>query len=102
MRGWLNDTRSYIEPVKIGEAMRAAGIATVVSTGACYSYLLHLSALSTLNARLAGPGSAFRTGDLVTGTVGWQEYAVVPDKGLEKITYVVPPAYSSNAANGYV
>ncbi|KAG8957292.1 hypothetical protein FRC00_004193, partial [Tulasnella sp. 408] len=30
MRGWLNDTRSYIAPVQIGETMRAGGIGTVV------------------------------------------------------------------------
>lgn len=30
MRGWLNDTRSYIAPVKIGETMRAQGLGTVV------------------------------------------------------------------------
>lgn len=30
MRGWLNDTRSYIPPVQIGETMRAQGVGTVV------------------------------------------------------------------------
>ena len=32
MRGWLNDRRSYVEPVKIGEIMRAAGLGTVVKS----------------------------------------------------------------------
>jgi hypothetical protein len=32
MRNWLNDARSYIEPVKIGEVMRALGIGRVVES----------------------------------------------------------------------
>lgn len=34
MRNWLNDTRSYIKPVGIGEVMRASGIGRVVSSEA--------------------------------------------------------------------
>jgi len=30
MRGWLNDVRSYVPPVAIGEKMRGATIATVL------------------------------------------------------------------------
>ena len=30
MRGWLNDAKSYIPPVGIGEVMRAGGIGRVV------------------------------------------------------------------------
>jgi len=30
MRGWLNDVRSYVPPVGIGEKMRGATLATVV------------------------------------------------------------------------
>jgi NADPH-dependent curcumin reductase CurA len=33
MRGWLNDVRSYLEPVKIGAIMRAGGLATVLAVG---------------------------------------------------------------------
>jgi NADPH-dependent curcumin reductase CurA len=32
MRGWMNEGRSYIAPVGIGEVMRAAGIGTVVAS----------------------------------------------------------------------
>ena len=32
MRGWLNDVRSYVRPVKIGAVMRAHGIGTVVES----------------------------------------------------------------------
>ncbi|EPQ54095.1 NAD P-binding protein [Gloeophyllum trabeum ATCC 11539] len=64
MRGWLNDARSYVPPVQIGEVMRAAGLGTVVQ---------------------AGEGAAFRAGDLVRGTFGWTEYAVMKAKAVEKI-----------------
>ena len=30
MRGWLNDVRSYVPPVAIGEKMRGAALATVL------------------------------------------------------------------------
>lgn len=65
MRGWLNDSRSYVEPVKIGEVMRAGGVGTVIA---------------------AGSGSKYRAGDTVSGTLGWQEYAVLDDKELQPAT----------------
>ncbi|KAH8826613.1 hypothetical protein DL96DRAFT_1608472 [Flagelloscypha sp. PMI_526] len=68
MRGWLNDARSYIPPVQIGEIMRAGGIGQVV---------------------VAGKTSGFKEGDLVHGTLGWAEYRKLPTKGLKAI--VVPP-----------
>jgi NADPH-dependent curcumin reductase CurA len=64
MRGWLNDTRSYIPPVKIGEVMRGQVIGVVK----------------------ASKSQKFPTGSLATGTVGWTELAVVKDKHLEKVT----------------
>ncbi|EGN99243.1 hypothetical protein SERLA73DRAFT_137496 [Serpula lacrymans var. lacrymans S7.3] len=67
MRGWLRDTRSYMPPVQIGEVMRAGGLGVVVK---------------------AGEGSKFSVGDLVSGTLGWTEYAVLPDK---KLTKIIPP-----------
>lgn len=33
MRGWLNNVRSYLEPVQIGAIMRAGGLATVLAVG---------------------------------------------------------------------
>src|SRR5215204_653304 len=32
MRGWLNDVRSYVPPVGIGEVMRAGGVGEVVDS----------------------------------------------------------------------
>lgn len=53
MRGWLNDVRSYIPPVAIGEKMRGGSLATVVHsrksgvqagdivvTSVCHMYVL--------------------------------------------------------------
>ncbi|KAI0635973.1 alcohol dehydrogenase [Trametes polyzona] len=64
MRGWLNDKRSYIRPVQIGEVMRALVLGQVID---------------------AGPGSKFKKGDIVSGTFGWTEYGVFEDKAAEKI-----------------
>ncbi len=52
MRGWLNEGKSYIPPVGIGEVMRAGGIGRVV----------------------ASKDSAFAPGDVVSGLLGVQEY----------------------------
>ena len=32
MRGWMNETRSYIPPIKIGEVMRAGTLGKVIKT----------------------------------------------------------------------
>lgn len=32
MRGWLNDIRSYMEPIKIGAVMRSMGIGRVIAS----------------------------------------------------------------------
>ena len=52
MRGWMNEGKSYIPPVGIGEVMRAGGIGVVV----------------------ASRNPAFAVGDHVTGGPGVQEY----------------------------
>jgi NADPH-dependent curcumin reductase CurA len=66
MRGWMNEGRSYIPPVGIGEVMRAGGIGKVV----------------------ASKNPAFAAGDTVGGGFGIQEYCLVKDAkqlGLHKI-----------------
>jgi NADPH-dependent curcumin reductase CurA len=52
MRGWMNEGKSYIAPVEIGEVMRAGGIGRVVAS--------------------ADP--RFAVGDLVSAGLGVQEY----------------------------
>jgi len=64
MRGWLNDRRSYVEPVQIGATMRASGLGVVVEVG---------------------EGSGFAPGDLVSGTFGWTEFVVLDAKHVEKL-----------------
>ena len=62
MRGWMNEGRSYIEPVGLGEVMRAGGVGRVVASR---------------NAR-------FRDGDLVCANLGVQEYAVIEEAAMRK------------------
>jgi NADPH-dependent curcumin reductase CurA len=73
MRGWMNDAKSYIRPVQIGEVMRAGGAGQVVAS--------------------KHPG--FKEGDYVVGTLGVQEYAVSEGKGLIKVDtrFVALPVY---------
>lgn len=75
MRGWMNEGKSYIEPVKIGDVMRAFGGGRVIAS--------------------QHPG--FAVGDHVTGVFGIQEYAISDGKGLNKIdTRLLPmPVYIS-------
>jgi NADPH-dependent curcumin reductase CurA len=63
MRGWMNDGRSYIAPVGIGEVMRALGAGEVITSN--------------------HPGLA--PGDSVTGLLGVQEFAVVPGNAVMKV-----------------
>ena len=71
MRGWLNDVRSYLPPVQIGEVMRAAVTGTVVESN----------------------HPDFAVGDAVTGTLGVTEYVLTDGSGVEKIdTSVAGPA----------
>lgn len=69
MRGWMNEGRSYIEPVKIGDVMRAGTVGRVV-------------------ASLDGN---FKSGDHVFGMLGVQEYAVSTGKALTKVDPALAP-----------
>jgi NADPH-dependent curcumin reductase CurA len=55
MRGWMNEGKSYIPPVGIGEVMRAGGVGTVV----------------------ASKNPKFAVGDTVSAGLGVQEYCLV-------------------------
>jgi NADPH-dependent curcumin reductase len=69
MRGWMNEGKSYIAPVGIGEVMRAGGIGRVIAS--------------------KHPG--FGVGDHVSGTLGVQEYAVLDGARLAKIDLMLAP-----------
>jgi NADPH-dependent curcumin reductase CurA len=69
MRGWMNDGRSYVPPVGIGEVMRALGAGEVIASN--------------------HPGLA--PGDHVTGLLGVQEFAVVNGDALMKVDPELAP-----------
>lgn len=62
MRGWMNEGKSYIPPVGIGEVMRAGGVGVVV----------------------ASRNPAFAVGDHVSGGPGVQEYWLVKGDQLKR------------------
>ncbi|WP_405137164.1 NADP-dependent oxidoreductase [Nocardia sp. NBC_01388] len=63
MRGWLNDVRSYVPPVGIGEVMRSLDIATVVESN----------------------HPDFAVGDTVSGIFGVTEYAISDGRGVQPV-----------------
>jgi NADPH-dependent curcumin reductase CurA len=75
MRGWMNDARSYIPPVGVGEVMRALAAGEV----------------------LVSNHPDLAPGDMVTGLLGAQRYAVAHAGALTKVdTSLAPlPVYLS-------
>jgi NADPH-dependent curcumin reductase CurA len=69
MRGWMNEGRSYVPPVGIGEVMRGLTIGEVVESR----------------------HPDFAVGDIVSGILGWQRYGVARGKELQKIPPGIPP-----------
>lgn len=63
MRGWMNEGKSYVPPVQLGEVMRAGGIGQVIES----------------------KHPSFQPGDYVFGTVGVQEYATLNGKAFTKV-----------------
>jgi NADPH-dependent curcumin reductase CurA len=80
-RGWLNDAPGYVAPVKIGEPMRAEAIGEVIESNR----------------------ADLRAGDLVCGTMSWQDFVLASaaaetiESGvltpIRKITGDFPPTY---------
>ena len=75
MRGWMNEGKSYIPPVGLGEVMRALGVGKVIAS--------------------KHPG--FAVGDYVNGALGVQDYYVGEPRGFYKVDpKLVPlPVYLS-------
>ena len=69
MRGWMNEGKSYIAPVGIGEVMRAGGVGRVIES----------------------KNPKFAVGDFVVGTFGIQEYALSEGRGVTKIDPAIAP-----------
>lgn len=72
MRTWINDTRNYMTPVKIGAVMRAGGIGRVIQSRSDTHHEGDL--VRRTRAVRGGP----LTTSQVVGTFGWQEYWVGP------------------------
>lgn len=69
MRGWLNDAKSYIAPVALGEPMRALGVGTVTKSR----------------------NPAFVEGSLVSGLLGVQDYCLSDGSGFHAIQKGLAP-----------
>ena len=69
MRGWMNEGKSYIPPVALGEVMRALGVGKVIAS--------------------AHPG--FAVGDYVNGALGVQDYFVGEPRGFYKVDPALAP-----------
>ena len=69
MRGWMNEGKSYIPPVAIGEVMRAGAAGMVVESR----------------------HADFSVGDYVVGSLGVQEYGISNGKGLIRVDPAIAP-----------
>ena len=63
MRGWMNDAKSYIPPVGLGEVMRALGVGEVI----------------------ASQHPDFAVGDFVNGALGVQDFFLGEPRGFYKV-----------------
>ena len=62
MRGWMNEGKSYIEPVAIGAVMRAGGVGRV----------------------MASRNPHFAVGDYVNAGLDVQEYCLIPEEAIKR------------------
>ena len=69
MRGWMNEGKSYIPPVGLGEVMRALGVGKVIASN--------------------NPG--FAVGDYVNGALGVQDYFLGEPRGFYKVDPKLAP-----------
>ena len=69
MRGWMNEGKSYIAPVAIGDVMRAGAVGKVV----------------------ASKSPKFAAGDYVTGALGVQDYSTLDGAQLTKVDPKLAP-----------
>src|SRR5690242_8067134 len=70
MRGWMNEARSYVPPVGIGEVMRAGGIGRVTDSR----------------------HPDFQNGELVSGMFGVQRFAVSDGRAVRPVDTSLAPA----------
>jgi len=70
MRGWMNDSKSYIPPVQLGEVMRAGTIGKVVKSN---------------------NHSKYKVGDVLTGWGGVQQYSVTDGENYYSVDTNLAP-----------
>jgi NADPH-dependent curcumin reductase CurA len=71
IRTWMDDVPSYLPPIQIGEVVRSGGVGEVVESRT----------------------DAYRTGQLVFGMTGWQDYVIADEaeKSMQVLPEGVPP-----------
>ncbi len=69
MRGWMNDARSYVPPIGLGEVMRAGAVGEVV----------------------ASHHPDWKAGDYAVGMFGMQDYAAVDGAVAQKVDAQLAP-----------
>ncbi|HXT74495.1 MAG TPA: NADP-dependent oxidoreductase [Candidatus Angelobacter sp.] len=69
MRGWMNESKSYVPPVGIGEVMRALALGRVS----------------------ASRNASFAVGDHVYGPLGVQEFAITDGRAIAKVDPRIAP-----------
>ena len=69
MRGRMNDTKSYVPAVEIGEVMTAGAVSEVMASNV----------------------DGYAAGDVVFGYTGWQDIAVADARGLRKVDPAMAP-----------
>lgn len=79
MRGWLNDARSYVPPVGIGDVMRAHAVGRV----------------------LESHHPDYAVGEIVSGSFGVTEHALSDGTGVQKVDEAVAPAPTWLGALGF-
>ncbi|MEL7028986.1 MAG: NADP-dependent oxidoreductase [Pseudomonadota bacterium] len=78
MQGWMQDRTDYLPPIHIGDVMRASAVGEVVDS----------------------QNSDYAVGDIVAGTLGMQEYTLVPSPppDLRKWSHDAPPQWALSIA----
>ena len=69
MRGRMNATKSYADPVEIGSVMEGGTVSRVISS----------------------KNESFDEGDIVVARTGWQDYAAIPGAQLRKVDPTLAP-----------
>ncbi len=70
MRGWMNEAKSYIEPIALGDVMRAGSIGKVIQSNG---------------------HPMFKEGDVLSGMGGVQQYVKTDGKGFYKVDTSLAP-----------